>query len=70
MFAFAASYKINLASAGRPGSGIFAAHAEQNQFRYIAKIETDTSAVGTAVFTDLVPDYVGLVGESPSRHDR
>src|SRR5207248_11692923 len=41
-----------------------------NQLRYVAEIETHSAAIGAAVFADLVPADIGLVGEAPRPHDR
>src|SRR6516164_4426568 len=61
---------IDLPPSRRERAGVLAAHAEQNQFRYVAEIEADATAIRTAVFADFVPDDVGLVAEAPRLHHR
>ena len=59
---------IDLPATGTERSRVLPAHAKQDKLRDIAEIEADTTAVGAAVFADLVPDDIGLVGEAPRLH--
>src|SRR5262245_11431871 len=69
MLAFLAHDDIFLAAAWGEGAQV-AAHAEQHQFRHIAKIKPHATAVRPTVFTYLIPHQRGLVGEPPLLHDR
>jgi hypothetical protein len=62
--------EIDLPAARGQGARVFSPNAHQNQFGDVAKVETDPSSIGAAVFAYLVPDQVGLVGEAPCVHDR
>jgi hypothetical protein len=46
-----------------------ALYTKKQKLSHIAEIEADPPSVGTAVFADLVPDDVRLVGESPGLHN-
>jgi len=70
MFAFAGGKQIDLAPAGRKRTRILSAHAKQNEFGHIAKIEANATAVRAAVLSYLVPNDIGLVAEAPCLHDR
>ena len=67
MFAFASRHQVHL-----PPARSECAHAptdsEENQFGHIAKIETHTTPVWSAVLANLVPHDVSLVSESPAAH--
>ena len=58
-----------MAATRRKRSRILAPHSKKNQFGDVAKIESDSTPVGPAVFADLVPDEIGLVLETPRMHD-
>ena len=68
MFAFSRRDNIGLPpTRGSRTQGT--SHAKQYQFRYVAKVEANTSPIGSAVLAYLVPNKIGLVGESPTTHD-
>jgi hypothetical protein len=60
MLALACSQEIHLRSSRR-GSAKASAGAEKNQLRHVPEIKTNTSSVWSAVFSDFVPDDVGLI---------
>src|SRR5262249_53919698 len=60
--------EIDLPAARRQRAGVLALHAEQHELGDVAEIEADTAPVGAAIFSHLVPDDVGLVGEAPRLH--
>src|SRR5262245_35379345 len=70
MLPLARRQQIHLPPPRRQRARVLAAHAEQNQLRYVAEIEADTAAVRAAVLAHLVPDDVGLVAETPGLHHR
>ena len=65
MLALAGRQQIDLPSSRRQSAGVLAAHAEQDQFGDVAKIEPDTATVRAAVLADFVPNDVGFVSEAP-----
>lgn len=70
MLSFAAGKKVNLPSSRCKGSGILATHPKEDELGYVPEIETDATAVRAAVLSDLVPDEVAFVFESPGFHNR
>src|SRR5579863_530424 len=61
MLAFAGLDHVDLAAARRERARVLAANAEQNDLGHVAEVEADASAVGAAVFADLVPDDIGFI---------
>jgi len=60
--------EIDLPSSGRKRPCVPSAHAEQQDLGHVTEVESNASAVGAAVLSDLVPDDVGFVVESPCFH--
>lgn len=50
MLTFARPEVVHLGTAWLKGANVFAAHAEQNQFRDVAEVEPDPSPIAAAVF--------------------
>jgi hypothetical protein len=49
--------------------GVFAPHAEQYQLGHIAEVKADATTVGSAIFSDFVPNQIALVLKTPSLHN-
>src|SRR5215469_13384807 len=65
MFLFARFYEVHLSTAG--GAGAYrSANSKKQHLRDIAEVESDASAIRSAVLPDFVPDQVGFVLEPPS----
>ena len=50
--------EVDLSSAGRKSSCVFAANTEQNQLSDVPKVKADSPPVWATVFSDFVPDEV------------
>src|SRR5664280_969320 len=70
MFTLARSEQIHLPPTRRKRSCVLAAHTKQNILGDVAEINANAAAIRAAVFTDLMPDDVRLVGKTPSLHHR
>jgi hypothetical protein len=68
MLMFSAHDNVDLPAAWFQGSEL-PARSKQQEFRHIAKIEANTSAIRAAILASLVPNNVGFISEAPTFHD-
>ena len=68
-FALLGADDVLLTAARLQGSGILAARSEQDEFRDISKVESNSPSIRPAIFADLVPDQIRFVGEPPRVQD-
>lgn len=64
MFSLSARQVVHLGASGFQRARMLSADAEKHELCHIAEIETDSTAVGTSVFPDLVPKDVALIAEA------
>src|SRR5437763_114787 len=69
MFALSAGQIVHLGPPRLQRSGVLALNAEEHEFGHVPEIEPHTASIRAAIFSDLVPDDVALVSESPRLHD-
>ena len=67
VFSLAGRDDIDLTPTGR-GSPQIATNAKENDFGDVPKVEADASAIRAAIFTNLIPDKLCLIGEAPTLH--
>ena len=67
MFPFATREQIDLAAPSIESSKV-STDAEKHELRNVAEIEADASTVAATVFSNLVPNKIRLVCESPCAH--
>src|SRR5438477_6581599 len=60
--------QIDLTPTGRSGAQV-SSNAEKHEFCHIAEVKADPSTIWPGIFSDLVPNEIGLIRESPSLHD-
>src|SRR4051794_30874784 len=59
---------IRQTTTGTKGTHILASNSEQKNLGHVTKIESHASPIGTIIFSDLVPNKIGLIRESPPSH--
>src|SRR5262249_49625777 len=69
MFPLARRKIIHLPPTWRQGARVLTLDAEQQQFSYVAEVETDTATIRAAILPNFVPHNVRLVPESPCTQD-
>lgn len=69
MFALAGPEIIDLRPSWLQGSRVLSAHAKQDQFCHVAKIETYSATVAAAVLPALMPDDIGFIVEPLCLHN-
>ncbi len=69
MLAFLRFEYIHLSSSRSKSSGILSHYSKQDNLGHIAKVKSDFSPVGTTIFSNFMPDNIGLVCKSPSLHN-
>lgn len=69
VLALAGGDDVDLPATGLSRAGIFAAHAEEEEFSNIAKVKADSAPVWPAIFACFVPHDIGFVAETPSLHN-
>jgi hypothetical protein len=70
VFSLTGRNHVNLAASRTKCSSISSSDTEENKLGHIAEIKSDASTVGSPVLSDLVPNEIRLVGESPTFQDR
>src|SRR5438552_13918106 len=68
VFPLAAFQVVDLPPSILQGPCILSPNTKKQKLSDIAKIESDTTAIGPAIFPDLAPDQICLVFESPGIH--
>lgn len=68
MLPFSGADVVHLSTALFEGASILTSCAEEKNLCDVSEIETDTTPIASTVFAEFVPDDVGFVLESPSRH--
>ena len=65
MLALTSPSVVYLSAAGRQRSRVLPSNAKEQNFRDVAKIEADASAIGPAIFPELAPNDHGLIIKAP-----
>src|ERR1041384_3471424 len=69
VLALSSGDQIHLGATGFQCPSILPTHPKQDEFGNVAEIESDATAIRSAVFANFIPSEIGFVGEAPSFHD-
>jgi hypothetical protein len=68
VFLLSGDDNIDLASSWSERSYV-AFDTKQHQLRHVAEVKSNPATVRASIFADLVPNNIGLIGESPCLHN-